>query len=47
MVKWWGRAGFTILLCEINLKVGGRYRTTMREPDGTDHIVTGVYREVL
>jgi len=47
MVKWWGRAGFTIPLCEINLKVGGRYRTIMRESDGTDHIVTGVYQEVL
>jgi len=46
MIKWWGPAGFTIPRCEIDLREGGRYRTTMREPDGTDHIVAGVYREI-
>lgn len=46
MVKWWGPAGFTIPLCEIDFREGGRYRACMREPDGTDHIITGVYQEI-
>ena len=28
-------------------RVGGRYRVEMRSPDGKDHDVGGVYREVV
>ncbi|MBK5187009.1 MAG: SRPBCC domain-containing protein [Gemmatimonadaceae bacterium] len=36
----------TVPLYEIDLRVGGRYRLTMRGPDGVDHRVSGVYRVI-
>ena len=35
-----------VTLAETNLKVGGRYRIIMHEPDGKDHIVGGTYSEI-
>lgn len=31
---------------EIDLTVGGRYRFTIRQPDGKESIVYGIYREI-
>lgn len=31
---------------EVDLRVGGRYRIVMRGPDGSEHIVSGVYRVI-
>jgi len=42
-VKWHGPEGFTVPTCEMDVSEGGIYRMCMREPDGTDHIVTGQY----
>jgi len=36
----------TTPLAEVDLRVGGRYRIRMQEPDGASHTVTGVYLEV-
>ena len=36
----------TVSLAEIDLRPGGAYRIHMREPDGREHRVSGVYREV-
>ena len=46
LVKWWGPHGFTTPECEMDLRPGGRFRTVMRGPDGTDYPTEGVYREV-
>lgn len=35
-----------VSLAEIDLRVGGKYRIVMVEPDGKVHGVSGVYREV-
>ena len=45
--RWYGCAAFTFATCEIDLRVGGSYRYTMRTPDGVDHTMTGVYREIV
>jgi uncharacterized protein YndB with AHSA1/START domain len=45
--RWYGCAAFTFTTCEIDLRVGGSYRFTMRTPDGVDHTMTGVYREIV
>ena len=37
---------FTIPLAEADVRVGGRYRVVMKAPDGEQHDVSGVYREV-
>ena len=36
----------TLPVCEIDLRVGGAYRYVMRAPDGVDHTMQGVYREI-
>jgi uncharacterized protein YndB with AHSA1/START domain len=46
LVKWWGPKGVTIPLCEMDVRPGGRWVTTMRSPDGSDMTVSGVYREI-
>lgn len=38
---------FTTSVAELDLRVGGRYRITMRSPDGEEHTVHGVYREIV
>ena len=44
--RWWGPSGFTIPLCEVDLRVGGAYRIVMRGPDNQDYPCVGVYREI-
>jgi uncharacterized protein YndB with AHSA1/START domain len=35
--RWYGCEAFTLLVCDIDLRIGGAYRYTMRAPDGVDH----------
>ncbi len=44
--RWFGPEGFSIPEAEVDLRVGGRYRITMRSPENTDHTVIGVYRVI-
>ncbi|MCZ6532249.1 MAG: SRPBCC domain-containing protein [SAR324 cluster bacterium] len=43
--KWFGPKGTTVPEAELDLRVGGRYRITIVESDGT-HIVGGEYQEI-
>jgi uncharacterized protein YndB with AHSA1/START domain len=36
-----------VAVAETDLRVGGRYRILMREPDGKEHGVVGVYKEIV
>jgi len=45
--RWYGCSMFTFSTCEIDLRVGGSYRYTMRTTDGVEHTMTGVYREIV
>jgi uncharacterized protein YndB with AHSA1/START domain len=45
--RWYGCAITTMATCEIDLRVGGSYRYTLRGEDGVDHTMTGVYREIV
>jgi glutathione S-transferase len=46
-VKRWSAPGpIEVVLSEIDLRVGGKYRLEMREPDGKPHDAYGEYREV-
>ena len=49
MLKRWMApdAAFKIPVAEIDLRVGGRYRIVMVSPDGEEHDVRGVYREIV
>jgi len=48
LVRRWllGPEGWTMPVCEIDLRVGGRYRYLWRHADGREMGMGGVYREV-
>jgi uncharacterized protein YndB with AHSA1/START domain len=46
--RWLGvRAGWTFAVCDVDLKVGGKYRWVWRGPDGTEMGMGGVFREIV
>jgi uncharacterized protein YndB with AHSA1/START domain len=47
LVRWWGPRGFSTPLCEIDARPGGAFRMGMRSPEGTDHRLRGVFREIV
>jgi uncharacterized protein YndB with AHSA1/START domain len=46
LAQWWGPKGFTNPICEVDARPGGALRIVMRAPDGAEHPMTGVFREV-
>jgi uncharacterized protein YndB with AHSA1/START domain len=44
--RWFGPRGFSLITCEVDLKVGGGFRFVLRGPDGRDMGMRGVYREL-
>ena len=44
--RWWAGQRGTMTVCEIDLRVGGRWRYVMRLPGGRDLGMSGVYREL-
>jgi uncharacterized protein YndB with AHSA1/START domain len=46
MKKWWGPKNFTAPVVKIDFRVGGKYLSCMRGPDGKDYWSTGVYKEI-
>ena len=46
IARWWGPQGFTTILCQMDVRVGGAYRFGMRSPQGTEYWKRGVYREI-
>jgi len=46
VVRWWGPDGYDIPVHALDIRPGGRWRTTMRSPEGGLHTVSGVYRTV-
>jgi uncharacterized protein YndB with AHSA1/START domain len=45
--RWMGPGAVEVLSAETDARTGGRYRWLMQQPDGTQHDVSGVYREVI
>ena len=46
IARWFGPAQTEIVHTEADARIGGRYRFVGRSPDGNEHDVSGVYREV-
>jgi len=44
--RWYGPVGWSLVVCEIDLRVGGAWRFVTRRPDGKEVGQRGVYREV-
>lgn len=47
MKRWWGPKGFTLPICEVDFRVGGRSFSCMRSPEGKDYCGVGVYKEIV
>jgi uncharacterized protein YndB with AHSA1/START domain len=49
LLKRWlfGPPGWSMVVCEIDLRVGGAYRYVWRGPDGTEMGMGGVHREIV
>lgn len=47
IARWWGCASTTVTTFTCDLRPGGEYRVLMRQADGSDHRVRGVYRAIV
>ena len=45
--RWFGPAGWSLVICEVDLRVGGSYRFEMRKTNGNEMGMSGVYREIV
>ena len=45
--RWFGPRGWSLVVCEVDLKVGGGFRFVLRSPQGKDMGMRGVYREIV
>ena len=43
---WRVPRGFELVVCEVDLRVGGGYRFVHRAPDGSRHVFRGQYRQI-
>ena len=46
LARWWGPAGFTTPVIELDLRVAGRYRFLMQPPQGEAFHCTGEFLEI-
>src|SRR5258706_12837362 len=44
--RWFGPRGWALVVCAVDLKVGGGFRVVLRGPDGKEMGMRGVYREI-
>ena len=44
--RWFGPRGWSLVVCEADLKVGGAWRWVLRGPDSRDMGMRGVYQEI-
>jgi uncharacterized protein YndB with AHSA1/START domain len=44
--RWFGPRGWSLVVCEVDLRVGGGFRFVLRGPDGREMGMRGVYREL-
>jgi uncharacterized protein YndB with AHSA1/START domain len=45
--RWFGPRGWSLVVCEVDLRVGGGFRFVLRGPDGREMGMRGVYREIV
>lgn len=47
LARWSGPKGFTTPHHAMDFREGGQYRACLRAPDGSEHWVQGIYREIV
>jgi uncharacterized protein YndB with AHSA1/START domain len=46
LTRWYGARGWNLVVCEVDLRVGGTYRFESRGPDGAEMGQGGVYQVI-
>ena len=46
LTQWYGPAGWSLVICEIDLRVGGAWHFVVQRPDGKRIGQRGVYQEI-
>jgi len=46
MQAWYGPENMTVPHCEVDARVGGKYRVEMHAPSGAVHVVAGEFKEI-
>ncbi|HTR14418.1 MAG TPA: SRPBCC domain-containing protein [Roseiarcus sp.] len=46
MQAWYGPENMTVPHCEVDARVGGKYRVEMHAPSGSVHVLTGEFKEI-
>lgn len=44
--RWFGPRGWSLVVCDVDFRVGGGFRFVLRGPDGREMGMRGVYREL-
>lgn len=44
--QWYGLKSLTLIICEIDLRVDGKWRYVLQAPDGSEFAFSGVYQEL-
>ena len=44
--RWFGPRGWTLQVCESDLRIGGKWRFALRGPDGREMGMSGIWREL-
>jgi uncharacterized protein YndB with AHSA1/START domain len=47
LVHWFGPRGFTLPSCTLDLRPNGAWRSCMLSPEGREHWVRGIFREIV
>ena len=45
--RWFGPHGYSLTVCEVDLRVGGEWRYVLKGADGTTMGMGGVYQEIV
>ena len=45
--QWFGPRGWSLVVADVDLKVGGTFRFMLRGPDGNDLGMRGIWREII
>ena len=45
--RWYGPDGWSMVICEIDLRTGGAWRFVSRRPNGKEVGQHGIYREIV